>query len=114
MDYINNKKIWNAWSMYDWANSVHNLVITTVIFPMYYHATAVGKDGGNMVEFFGFEVNNNSLYSYSISAAALLLVFLSPILTSIADYSGRRKFFMKFLNILMVVIYSMDFQILSK
>lgn len=96
MNYINNKKIWNAWSMYDWANSVHNLVITTVIFPMYYHATAIGKDGGNMVEFFGFEVNNNSLYSYSISAAALLLVFLSPILTSIADYSGRRKFFMKF------------------
>jgi MFS transporter, UMF1 family len=96
MNFINNKKTWNAWSMYDWANSVHNLVITTVIFPIYYHATAVGKDGGNMVTFFGFEVNNNSLYSYTISAAALALVFLSPVLTSIADYSGRKKVFMKF------------------
>lgn len=82
--------------MYDWANSVHNLVITTVIFPIYYHATAVGIDGSDNVLFFGFEVNNNSLYSFTISAAAMTLVFLSPILTSIADYSGRRKMFMKF------------------
>ncbi|MCP9747350.1 MFS transporter [Lacihabitans sp. CS3-21] len=96
MNFINNKKIWNAWSMYDWANSVHNLVITTVIFPIYYHATAVGIDGSDKVLFFGFEVNNNSLYSFTISAAAMTLVFLSPILTSIADYSGRRKMFMKF------------------
>ncbi len=96
MNYINNKKIWNAWSMYDWANSVHNLVITTVIFPIYYHATAIGEDGGDMVKFFGYEINNNTLYSYTISLAAATLVILSPILTSIADYSGRRKFFMKF------------------
>ena len=96
MNFINNKKIWNAWSMYDWANSVHNLVITTVIFPIYYHATAVGIDGSDNVLFFGFEVNNNSLYSFTISAAAMTLVFLSPILTSIADYSGRKKMFMKF------------------
>jgi UMF1 family MFS transporter len=82
--------------MYDWANSVHNLVITTVIFPIYYHATAVGIDGSDNVLFFDFEVNNNSLYSFTISAAAMTLVFLSPILTSIADYSGRRKMFMKF------------------
>ncbi|MCP9761566.1 MFS transporter [Lacihabitans soyangensis] len=96
MNFINNKRIWNAWSMYDWANSVHNLVITTVIFPIYYHATAVGVDGSDKVLFFGFEVNNNSLYSFTISAAAMTLVLLSPILTSIADYSGRRKMFMKF------------------
>lgn len=82
--------------MYDWANSVHNLVITTVIFPIYYSSVTVGADGGDMVRFFGFEVNNKSLYSYTISAAALVLVFLTPILTSIADYSGRRKMFMKF------------------
>lgn len=96
MNFINNKKIWNAWSMYDWANSVHNLVITTVIFPIYYHATAKGINGGDNVLFFGYEINNNSLYTFTISAAALTLVFLSPILTSIADYSGRRKMFMKF------------------
>jgi MFS transporter, UMF1 family len=96
MNYLNNKKIWNAWCMYDWANSVHNLVIITVIFPIYYHATAKGINGSEMVKFFGFEVNNNSLYSYTISAASLILVLFSPILTSMADYSGRPKIFMKF------------------
>lgn len=29
-------KVLNAWAMYDWANSVYNLVITSTIFPLYY------------------------------------------------------------------------------
>lgn len=92
----NQKKIINAWCMYDWANSVHNLVITSVIFPIYYHATAVNSEGGNIVDFFGWQVDNDVLYSYTLSAATFTLVILNPILTGIADYSGRRKFFMKF------------------
>jgi MFS transporter, UMF1 family len=95
MNFINNKKIWNAWSMYDWANSVHNLVITTVIFPIYYHATAVNAQGGDLIDFLGFQVNNDVLYSYTLSVASIFLVILNPILTGIADYSGRKKMFMK-------------------
>jgi UMF1 family MFS transporter len=97
MDFIKNqKKVIQAWCMYDWANSVHNLVITSVIFPIYFHATAVNADGGDMINFLGFYINNDVLYSYTLSIATLTLVVLSPILTGIADYSGRRKFFMKF------------------
>ncbi len=96
MNYVNNKKIWNAWSMYDWSNSVHNLVITSVIFPIYYHATAVNESGGDMIMFFGHEINNDVLYTYILSFASLILVFLNPILTGIADSSGRKKMFMKF------------------
>ncbi|AWV99222.1 MFS transporter [Arcticibacterium luteifluviistationis] len=97
MDFIKNqKKVIRAWCMYDWANSVHNLVITSVIFPIYFHATAVNADGGDVINFLGFELNNDVLYSYTLSLATLSLVILSPILTGIADYSGRRKFFMKF------------------
>ncbi|MGL4629774.1 MAG: MFS transporter [Leadbetterella sp.] len=93
--HLDNKKSWNAWCMYDWANSVHNLVIISVIFPIYYHIVT-GKSGNdNLVDFFGWQVNNDSLYSYTISAASLLMMVLSPILTSIADYSGKRKLFMK-------------------
>lgn len=97
----NQKKVLNAWTMYDWANSVHNLVITTVVFPMYFLATTSVKDAnGNIindiVDFFGFKVQNSVLYSYTISIATLLLVILNPILTPLADSSGRRKFFMKF------------------
>ncbi len=82
--------------MYDWANSVHNLVIITVVFPIYYHTTAVNENGGDMIMFFGYEINNDALYSYILSFASLLLVFLNPILTGIADSSGRKKMFMKF------------------
>ena len=32
------KKVVNAWAMYDWANSVYNLVITTTFFPIYFIA----------------------------------------------------------------------------
>ena len=28
-----NRKLENAWAMYDWANSAYNLVITSTIFP---------------------------------------------------------------------------------
>ena len=96
----NQKKVLTAWTMYDWANSVHNLVIITVVFPMYFLATTSVKDEqGNVindvVNFFGFHVQNSVLYSYSISVATLLLVLLNPVLTPLADSSGRRKFFMK-------------------
>lgn len=96
----NQKKVLNAWTMYDWANSVHNLVITTVVFPMYFLATTSEKDVNgkvinDMVDFFGIQIQNSVLYSYTISAATLLLVILNPILTPLADSSGRRKFFMK-------------------
>lgn len=96
----NQKKVLNAWTMYDWANSVHNLVITTVIFPMYFLATTSVKDANgkvlnDIVDFFGLKIQNSVLYSYTISVATLLLVILNPILTPLADSSGRRKFFMK-------------------
>ena len=86
--------------MYDWANSVHNLVITTVVFPMYFLATTSIKDAdgkiiNDIVDFFGFKVQNSVLYSYTISVATLILVILNPILTPLADSSGRRKMFMK-------------------
>ncbi len=32
------KKVVNAWAMYDWANSVYNLVITTTFFPLFFMA----------------------------------------------------------------------------
>lgn len=89
----NNKKIINAWCMYDWANSVYSLTITTAIFPGYY---AFVTKHTEMVNFLGWEVKNTSFYSYCLSAAFLVAACLSPFLTSIADYSGKKKMFMQF------------------
>ena len=88
-----------AWSMYDWANSAYNLVITSTIFPAYYNAvTSVTKDGqviSDNVSFFGINIKNSTLFDYSIAAAYLIIAFLSPVLSSIADYKGNKKRFMQ-------------------
>lgn len=92
---LNNKKTINAWCMYDWANSVYSLVITSAIFPIYYNAVTTGKDGSDLVEFFGFQVVNTVLYSYSLSFSFLFVAAILPLLSGIADYSGRKKLFLK-------------------
>ena len=93
------RRVQRAWSMYDWANSAYNLVITSTIFPAYYNAvTTVSKDGvvvSDMVSFFGIQVKNSALFDYSIAAAYLVIALLSPILSSIADAQGSKKRFMQ-------------------
>ena len=90
------KKVQNAWAMYDWANSVYSLVITSTIFPVYYNSVTEGLDGSDKVSFFGWEVINTVLYSYSISVSFLIIALLAPILSGIADASGNKLSFMKF------------------
>lgn len=92
------KKLINAWAFYDWANSVYSLVIGTAIFPIYYNSVTGGND--SKVVFFGFEFNNATLYNYALSFSFLMVVFLSPILSSIADYMGNKKRFMQFFSVL--------------
>jgi len=88
----NNKKTVNAWCMYDWANSVYSLTITTAVFPDYYLGVT---ENYPIINFLGFEVKNTALYSFALSASFLIAAFLSPFLTSIADYTGRKKMFMQ-------------------
>jgi MFS transporter, UMF1 family len=83
-----------GWVMYDWANSVYQLTITSAILPAYWDAVTRNGDK-DVVSFFGIRIINTVLYSWAIASAYLLLVFLSPIMSSIADYTGRRKTFMK-------------------
>ena len=91
----NNPRTITAWTFYDWANSVHSLVIVSSIFPVYFSATALNDTGGPVINFLGFPIKNTVLFSYTISAAFLLTALLSPIFSAIADYSGRKKTFMK-------------------
>lgn len=91
----NNKRLINAWASFDWSNSVYNLIVTTAIFPIYYLNTTQEAFGGEMVRFFGITIKNSVLFSYAISFSFLVIVFLSPILSGIADYSGLKKRFMQ-------------------
>jgi len=93
------KKVINGWAMYDWANSVYNLVITSTIFPAYFEAvTGDGNDAtsNDSVVLFGREFVNTSLYNYALGIAFLVVAFMSPLLSSIADYKGNKKKFLFF------------------
>ncbi|MDG1262006.1 MAG: MFS transporter [Flavobacteriales bacterium] len=99
MKDMNNKKTQNAWAFYDWANSVYPLVITTAIFPIFFNAVTTEKVNGvavsDKVTWFGREFVNTEIYSYIIAASLIVVSILSPVLSGIADYSGKKKVFMK-------------------
>lgn len=91
----NDPKTVNAWCSYDWANSVYNLTITAAIFPIYYSSATREAFGSDTVTFFGIPIENSVLYSYAISFSFFIIVLLLPILSGIADYSGKKKRFMQ-------------------
>lgn len=105
------KRIIRGWVMYDWANSVYNLVISSAIFPIFYDTVTTNHyrlthgidenatlpEGTNVtVDFFGLEVSNSALMSFVLSASFLVVSFLSPFLSGIADYRGNKKRFLQF------------------
>ncbi len=90
------KKVIRGWAMYDWANSVYNLVITTTFFPIYFTAVTKKQFGSDIIPFLGRKFVNSSLYDYSLAVAYLFIALLYPVLTSIADTRGNKKSFMKF------------------
>ena len=114
------KKLLNAWAFYDWANSVYSLVIASAVFPIFYGALTIIKDENgrvitDKVRFLGFDFNNDTLISLVTGSAFLMVSFLSPLLSGIADYVGNKKVFMKFFCYLGAVsciglyFFSMDY-----
>jgi UMF1 family MFS transporter len=90
------KRVINGWAMYDWANSVYNLVITTTFFPIYFLASTQRHFKSTNIPFLGRTFDNGALYSFSLAAAYLIISIFYPILTSIADNRGNKKNFMRF------------------
>lgn len=63
--------------MYDWANSIYATNIMAAIFPIYFAMQA--------------DETGNKLYGFAVSAAALVVAVLAPILGAIGDFSGMKK-----------------------
>jgi len=82
--------------MFDWANSVYNLVITTTFFPIYFVGVTGAAYGEDSVPFLGRTFKNSSLYDYALATAYLFIALMLPILSSIADSYGNKKRFMQF------------------
>ncbi|EDM38186.1 permease [Pedobacter sp. BAL39] len=95
MEQKNDKKVIRSWAFFDWANSAYNLVITSTIFPAYYTIITTTAEHGDKVSFFGRSFTNTALSNYALAVAYLIMVFLLPVLSAIADYRGNKKIFMK-------------------
>lgn len=80
-----------GWAMFDWANSAYALVIAVAIFPSYF--LEIASDSLNV---FGLQMTDSTLFAWSISFSYLVVAVLSPLLSGIADYGGKRKRFMGF------------------
>ena len=91
----NNKKTIRAWAFFDWANSAYALVISTAVFPIYFIASTP-----DFIEIFGVSFANSALYSFAVSFSYIIIAFLSPLLSGMADYGGRRMFFLKMFTLI--------------
>jgi UMF1 family MFS transporter len=87
-------KLLNAWAFYDWANSVYTLTIASAVFPIFYEA--LFSEGSNYISVFGLNLKNSALISFVTAFAFLVIAFISPLLSGIADYVGNKKSFLKF------------------
>ncbi len=107
----NNPKIMKAWAVYDWANSVYSLVITSTIFPIYFSILTTAHEKKeyveetgrwidvpvrHMINIFGREYQPDAVYGYSLTISFLIVVLLSPFLSSLADTIGNKKSFLQF------------------
>ena len=89
------KKLLNAWAFYDWANSAYSLVIASAIFPIFYELIFKNR-GNNVVFIFGYEIKDTAMITFVTALAFLIVAFISPFLSGIADYVGNKKAFMRF------------------
>ena len=84
-----------SWIMYDWANSIYATNIMAAIFPIYFAMQA--------------DETGNKLYGFAVSAAALVVAVLAPILGAIGDFSGmKKKLFAGFLVLGLVVMAAFE------
>lgn len=88
---MNDKKQIRAWALYDWANSAYSLIITSAIFPVYYLSIVEEE-----VRFLGNTWKNETLAFLTITLSYLIISFLSPLLSGIADNRGSKKKFLRF------------------
>ena len=82
---MDDKKKIKAWVMYDWANSAFATTIMAAVMPIYFINVAGGTDGS---------------WSFTQTAAAIVVALLSPLLGAIADHSGKKVAFLRVFSII--------------
>lgn len=69
-----------SWTLFDFANTGFNVIIITLVFPIFFNETIAG--------------GNEAYWGRTISASMLLTAVLGPLFGSIADASSSKKAFL--------------------
>lgn len=91
----NDRRIITGWAYFDWANSAYALVISVAIFPGYFLEMTADE-----VNILGLRISDSTLYAWSVALAYLIIALVSPLLSGIADYGGRKKYFLRFFTLM--------------
>lgn len=76
------RRIVNAWCLYDWGNSAFSTTVEAAVLPVYFSSVvAAGLPGNTATVYWG----------YAASIALLISAIMAPILGSIGDYTGGKK-----------------------
>lgn len=73
-----------GYCLFDFANSAYTTVISTVAYSVYFRQVVVAAADNR----------GDELWGYATSLAMLIVALTSPVLGALADYSGRKKFFL--------------------
>lgn len=82
-----------SWIFYDWANSAYTMVVTSTIMSLYFLDSAGTALAGKVAD---PAVTANAYWGFGHSFSTILLVILSPILGTLADYKGKKKRYFNF------------------
>ncbi|MHB0924421.1 MAG: MFS transporter [Bellilinea sp.] len=80
-----------AWYLYDFGNSAYAAVVLLAIYSAYFKGQVVGGSEGTR------------LWGLSVGIAMLAVAVISPILGTLADYSGSKKKFLFFFTSMAVI-----------
>lgn len=82
-----------GWYWYDWANSVFTTSVTTVFLGPYLTDVAERAAGGEngTLHPLGIPVSPGSVFPYLLSVAALVQVFVLPVVGALADRTRRKR-----------------------
>ena len=80
-----------AWYLYDFGNSAYAAVVLLAVYSAYFQGQVVGGAEGSR------------LWGLSVGIAMLVVAITSPILGTIADFSGAKKKFLLFYTVMAVL-----------
>jgi len=80
-----------AWCIYDWGISAFPVIVTTFVFAPYFTSTIAINS-----------VEGTKHWGISMAVAGIIIACLSPVTGAIADYHGRRKWWLGVITFLLI------------